>query len=611
MTKLEALELAAGLAGLVSGMEEDLMKNIAAFLLLNKAADKAGWDSARWRVRKLAELGKLTKKNLDTIKSYIPEQKAMTDIIADTMVTEALIPVETGFREAVKKGILNNAPAGSMEDTTAGILAMLRKQARDDLNLTNTTMLHKAKDAAAKVIRDADELANKQEFLDMLNKAAVKTVTAGEAYTSAVSQCLKDMAAKGIPGFVDKAGREWTPESYVNLCVRATAKNVESTALFERMKDYGTHFIEISSHLGARPKCAKDQGRIYDLNNGSGTITDVYGKEITYYPWSSTSYGKPDGILGINCGHFAYPFTPGGSIQRYFPYDQEENDKRYRQVQKQRELEREVRAAKRQCMVLQNGDKEQYQKATVRLKNRTARLKKYCKDNDLMYMNERTSVLGFGHSEAGKATAAYNRRLKESKEKLKNVVDKGGESGIIKGRGSGTGNSEFNSTYERLKSIDVSDAEQIKITLSEFEEKYRTSETEHCVVITERGIVYEVHGSKWTVDTTVLGEEMKGSINEHNHVTGESQYSFSKEDLFSSVEDGSKESMAFDEKYRYSMKFNKETTLEDAYVAYNSAVDNVMTRKMYGESINDEDEQHEIIKAACSSLGINYSRWLI
>ena len=126
-----------------------------------------------------------------------------------------------------------------------------------------------------------------------------------------------------------------------------------------------------------------------------------------------------------------YPFVPGCSTQKYFPYDEEENAEQYKKVQKQRELERKVRASKRECMMLKDGDPEAFQKASIKLKHNTQQLKTYCSSNDLTYMNERTTVMGYGRSEAGKVTAAYNRALKQEQEKLNKVVDISGGSGII------------------------------------------------------------------------------------------------------------------------------------------------------------------------------------
>lgn len=45
----------------------------------------------------------------------------------------------------------------------------------------------------------------------MLNKAAGKTVSGIESRQAAMRQCIKEMTDKGIPAFVDKRGREWSP----------------------------------------------------------------------------------------------------------------------------------------------------------------------------------------------------------------------------------------------------------------------------------------------------------------------------------------------------------------------------------------------------------------
>lgn len=180
----------------------------------------------------------------------------------------------------------------------------------------------------------------------------------------------------------------------------------------------------------------------------------------------------------------------------------------------------------------------------------------------------------------------------------------------IKGKSSGTSEEFVDNWYEEVGKIDISDREQIDKVLSDFEQKHTDSQEEHCVVITKTGVIYEVHGSKWSVDTTLLGDKMNNSINKHNHVTGESQYSFSYQDILSSALDGSKESWAFDEKYDYLTVFNKPIDSNDVYNAYENATLNVLERKLNGEHISDEDEQHEIVKATCSELGIEYERWL-
>ncbi|GHV49516.1 hypothetical protein FACS189499_10600 [Clostridia bacterium] len=133
--------------------------------------------------------------------------------------------------------------------------------------------------------------------------------------------------------------------------------------------------------------------------------------------------------------------------------------------------------------------------------------------------------------------------------------------------------------------------------------------------MTVDGEKYIVYGGAATVDTTLLGDKMRGSINSHNHVTGKSQYSFSYQDLLTAVADGSKEIHAFDEKFRYTLKFNGNViSAENMYKAYSEAEYEVNKAKFdnyYGfveEYIADDDLQNEIIRKTAYKLKLYYTR---
>ena len=195
------------------------------------------------------------------------------------------------------------------------------------------------------------------------------------------------------------------------------------------MDDYGLTLVEVSSHSGARPKCAKDQGKIFNRSGGGGYTTDLHGRKIRYYAWSESSYGEPDGILGINCGHQIYPFTPGVSYQTYFPEPEEENAEAYKKSQQQRELERRVRKSKRECMMLETaGDPEGARQAQQLLKQRQDALRQFCVDNGLRYKPDRTAVADYKKSVAGYVPPDQTERIR----KLNGLdVDKSSGSGII------------------------------------------------------------------------------------------------------------------------------------------------------------------------------------
>lgn len=409
MTRLELMQLSQGLSDLYTGLETDLLANIAAFL----TAEQADMPSAQWKIQMLAQLGALDRKNLRTITQYVKNVPRMLQDALQAGVLSALEDLEPGFRQMVLDGILHGTDT-PVEDTMARALKAYARQARKSMNMVNTVMRYKARDAAHKAINDTAELADKQEFLNALNKAAGKTVSGIESRQAAMRQCIKEMTDKGIPAFVDKRGREWSPEAYVNMAIRTTAANTAQQAQFDRMDDYGLNLVEVSSHSGARPKCAKDQGKIFNRSGGGGYTTDLHGRKIRYYAWSESSYGEPDGILGINCGHQIYPFTPGVSYQTYFPEPEEENAEAYKKSQQQRELERRVRKSKRECMMLETaGDPEGARQAQHLLKQRQDALRQFCGDNGLRYKPDRTAVADYKKSVAGYVPPDQTERIRK------------------------------------------------------------------------------------------------------------------------------------------------------------------------------------------------------
>lgn len=416
MNPLENQRAADEISDLYQDLEERLMSNI-----VRHCSDYGQpIDSDVWLMKKLAEIGKLNRENIRIIaQSTGLSNTALERMLANT-AEKAVREVEPAMRSLVKEGLAHGASEYAKSKQIQSTVSSLRRQALDSLNLCNTTMLYKARDAFKKLVQniasDAKEIEDKQSFIDILNKNTNSAVLGAESRQQAVRKCIKEFNNKGIPAFIDKKGREWTPEAYVNMAVRNTIKNTADEIQSERCKEYGVHFIEIDSHSGARPKCAKDQGKIYDLDNKSGYIEDANGIKIRYYPWNSSSYGEPDGILGINCTHHKWPFVPGVSLQSYFPVDDtEKNGRLYKDIQLQRALERDVRKQKRECMLYdQLGDEEGFREASVKLKQKEAKLKSYVDSNqDLYRRQDREQVVGFDKSISAKAVVANKRHIEK------------------------------------------------------------------------------------------------------------------------------------------------------------------------------------------------------
>ena len=414
MNILENQQLAEPVNGIYIDLEAQILQNIARHL--------QGWeqpiDTDRWLMQKLAEIGKLNQENIRLIAKMSGLSQTAAERMLNEAAQDAIDNMEPGLRYMARRGLAEEAVQADKSKNVKRVVHSFRKQAKDMLNMCNTVMLYKASEKYKGLVSNIA-----QEAWNILNSGAAGVVSGVEARQQAVRRCIRQLNDKGIPAFVDKRGREWTPEAYVNMAMRNTAKSTAEEVQDARIRDAGCHLIQIDSHSGARPKCAKDQGKIYDLNNGSGYTEDLYGKKIRYYPWNSSSYGEPDGILGINCRHHKWPFVPGVNVQRHFPTeDMDANDKLYKQTQVQRALEREVRKQKRECMMLDAaGDQEGFEEASVKLKRTENKLKYYVKDTPGLHRRtDREQIVGFDKRLSAEAVAKNKKVQKEVALKIRN-----------------------------------------------------------------------------------------------------------------------------------------------------------------------------------------------
>lgn len=398
--------------GTFQDLEEQLMANIIRHC---KDYDQPIATDA-WLIKKLAEIGKLNQENIRIIaKSTGLSQTAMERMLNE-MADKVLDEIEPGMKQLVRRGLVGEAVPTKKSKNVKQVLTTMRGQAKDTLNLCNTTMLYKARDAYKKLVNNmvsaADEIAEKQSFINTLDKHATSAMIGAISRQQALVRCIREFNDKGIPAFVDKRGREWTPEAYVNMAMRSTSNTMAAEVQMARADDYGIDLIEVDSHSGARPKCAKDQGKIFDRSN----------KSKKYQHWNTSSYGEPDGLLGINCGHHIFPYMEGVSIRRYFPTeDMDANDKLYKETQIQRSLERDVRKQKRECMLYDElGDKDAFENAAVKLKEKEARLKSYVNGNSQLHRRaDREQVVGFDKRISSKAVATNKDAKKKLAEKIR------------------------------------------------------------------------------------------------------------------------------------------------------------------------------------------------
>lgn len=395
MTALKALNLAAPIADAYMSVEERLLVRIARQISLND--DHQLNEVSKWQIKQLAKHGMLRQ---DAHKIIAAGTKGIPEDVADT-VRQA---IDDTLAEDGIQGMWHNQ---RFAESAANAVRHYRNQAKDVYNQVNTVMKYKAESTFVRAVntvaekwtremrREQSEIANKQDILNILNSNTAAVVSGAESRTKAVRTTIHEMAQKGIPAFVDKSGREWSPEAYVNMDIRATVKNTALEAQFSTMDSLGQDVFEVSSHPGSRPKCRPWQGKLISRSGKTTEITDINGRKHKVIPLSQTSFGEPDGLFGINCGHRPRGISDGLFRKSSVEYDDEEDKELYNKVCKQRELERKVRKSKMEADMLEAaGDTEGAKQVRQRVTEQNKALKSYCDSNGLKYRSDRVRTYG-------------------------------------------------------------------------------------------------------------------------------------------------------------------------------------------------------------------------
>lgn len=268
------------------------------------------------------------------------------------------------------------------------------------------------------------------EFERALDRAWLQVSSGAFSYGVAIRRAVDGLAAH-MNGVTYPSGHKDTLEVAVRRAVLTGTNQTCAKLQLARAEEMGCEFVEVSAHAGARPEHALWQGKVYHIG-GAVELDGVWYEDFE----TATGYGTGPGLCGWNCRHNFYPFFPGLSAPNY---SQEQLDAfnakevtyggkqytRYEISQMQRALERRVRRFKRQYLA---EDAAGVDATAAAAKLRAARkdLKDFVRATGGRNNSARTSVTGFGRSQASKATARAKAYEKEQErailiERLRNA----------------------------------------------------------------------------------------------------------------------------------------------------------------------------------------------
>lgn len=276
---------------------------------------------------------------------------------------------------------------------------------------------------------------SQRDLINLLNKAEIRVASGVQSYTSAICDVLDNYAKKGIMVDYPTSGAKRTLEAAVRCCVVTSMNQTAAQVTNQYIVQAKTNYVLVSAHLGART--GKDeisnhagwQGKAYRLRGsepGYPNLAEHTGYDID----PKTGQGTviiPGGLHSYNCRHSHQPWAKGLRNPRADEHkiDSEENKKIYEDTQKQRAMERSIRATKRKLIMkneeinsddIPDSEKEklrsEYDRMAFRLTEQNKEYNKFCEENNLAAQYYRNKVADFGYKQQSRANAGAKRFMR-------------------------------------------------------------------------------------------------------------------------------------------------------------------------------------------------------
>lgn len=358
--------------------------------------------TAEWQLYKANQLTISAREVKRRIAAKLKVQESTLKEIYTDAVKTAIREDEVIYKAAIVEGILSDNFREKLTNYT-------RSKAFSDvlkrgLKNTNGLMRNLTNSAAA--------AANRQ-LSDALDLAYLKCASGAFTPQEAIFEAVRKLGQDGLKCVSYESGRTDQLDVAVRRAVVTGIGKTCCDMQLDLAKEMDCELVEVSSHLGARPSHAEWQGQIYSLKKGHPKYP---------YFYDATGYGTGDGLGGWNCRHSFFPYFEGLSAAANAPtFSKAENLEVYRNTQKQRAYERSIRKSKRELSALDGArsatedpvlkaklDRE-FERKSVTLKNREARLAEHLKATGLLPDNSRVRVDGFGKSVSQKAYHTANK----------------------------------------------------------------------------------------------------------------------------------------------------------------------------------------------------------
>ena len=317
-----------------------------------------------WQLEKMQQMHMLNEENLKLISKYSGVAEEQLRYIVENEGLKLYTDTKQQLLEDLGRGSAGNS------NHIQEILADYANQAVGDIhNLINTTLPMSVIGA----------------YKGIVEQSVARVVTGLSTADKAISDTVMKWQEKGFQGFKDRAGRNWKIDNYARTVIKTTTYRTYREMRTRPAEELGIDTFYFSKKASARKSCAPLQHHIVT----TGHARTEHGEHILAL--SDYGYGRPEGCLGINCGHMLTPFIPGVNYKPDLGEDvvevtPEQAKENANAEAKHRALERSIRQSKEFLHVAEKlGDSELIDKYKSKVRIQQGAMRDYLKQHSFLH----------------------------------------------------------------------------------------------------------------------------------------------------------------------------------------------------------------------------------
>ncbi len=326
----------------MSDLEMRIMSDIVRSIKIN------GFSTAKadQQIQSMIQLGESEK----NIKKWVQEALEATDEEIERIFSDTVYEQYYGYRRAYKERHVDQVSFLDNLELQM-LLASVKLQTKEEFRNITSSLGFAIRNPATGKIYNSPLI---RFYQDTLDSAVMDIMSGAVSYDVAISRAINAMTNSGLRTIHYDTRHSNRVEVAARRAVMTGFRQVQGKINEQVAKDLGTDFYEVTYHLGARPEHQVWQGKVYSYSQlesvcGLGTVT---------------------GLHGANCYHDYNAFIPGVSVRTYTDEQlaemmEEENTPKeyfgkeytaYEALQKQRQMERNMRKTRQDIELLQEGE---------------------------------------------------------------------------------------------------------------------------------------------------------------------------------------------------------------------------------------------------------------